>query len=276
MALPLVFAALGVGSFVKNMIDADSNNERAKEINAKAFNRIGEAARNLNEQEEKTRKALVKLANRKRGIITSSMENFLGVYEKIIKISFEENGRELDFNCKALTAESLKEIKHMTAVAGISMSPNEIIGTMLFRGYGLMGGISGVIARETEFNVNVASMRKKQANVIASQSETTQVILESIYETAERFSQLLAKLNLIFMKSIQYTTEIIEKNGASRKNYTMDDKAALMSCINFADAIKKVLDAPLFDENGEISQQSIVAIQTGEGYLNKINSSKIS
>lgn len=271
MALPLVFAAIGAATFVKNIMDADSNNERAIEINAKAFNRIGEAKRKLSEQEDKTKQSLVKLANRKRGIINSSMKNFLNLYEKIIKIDFEENEKSLDFNCNTLTAENLKEIKYMTSVAGIAMSSKEILGTMLFRGFGFMGGISGVIAKEAEINVSVASMRKRQANVISSQSETTESILEYVYEKSENFSRLLAKLNLFFMKSIQHTTNIIKKNGVNKKNYTVEDKSALMNCINFASAIKKVLDVPLFDENGEISEQSITALQIGEEYLAKLN-----
>ena len=42
--------------------------------------------------------------------------------------------------------------------------------------------------------------------------------------------------------------------------------------MNFADAVKKILDTPLFDENGELTIQSKEAIASGEEFLNRINS----
>lgn len=270
MALPLIGLVLA-GSFVKNMMDADSNNERATRINLRAINGMGEAARKAHEQEEKTKQSLLKLANRKCGILKTTMKNFIDIYEKIIKINFKENEAFVKAGNSLVNIENLNEIKHMTTVAGISMSSQETIGTMLFRGYGFMGGISGVIAKESEINISVAKMRKRQADVIAAQSETIELALEAVHDKAECFSQLLAKLNLLFMKSIQQTSTIIERNGINKKNYTEADKAALMNCINVAGTMKDLFAAPLFDETGEMSKQGLAAIQIGEKYLGKIN-----
>ena len=47
MALPIILGGLAVGGMIKNMMDADRNNEYAKEKNAKAFNKIGASVREL-------------------------------------------------------------------------------------------------------------------------------------------------------------------------------------------------------------------------------------
>ena len=114
-------------------------------------------------------------------------------------------------------------------------------------------------------------MRKRQANTIAAQSENEEVILKGIYEQAEAFSDLLAKLNLLFIKSLQVTEEIITRNGNNRTDYNEDDYKALMTCINLAKAVKTVVDAPLFEENGEISQAVQEAMLIGQKYLNAIS-----
>ena len=42
-----------------------------------------------------------------------------------------------------------------------------------------------------------------------------------------------------------------------------------MNSINLADAIKKILDTPLLDKTGEITEASLIAFETGNSYLEK-------
>ena len=270
MALPVILGGLAVGGMIKNMMDADRNNEYAKAKNAKAFNKIGASARELKIEQEKTEKSLLKLANRKKSVMTNCMGKFMEVYQKIIKINFEDTEHSLDLNFKPLNPETLDNIKEMTTVAGMNMTTKEIISSMLFRGFGFKSGITGVIARESEINLDVASMRNKEANVIASQNETVKSVFTAIYEQSERFSSLLSKLSLLFMKNLQASESLIDEKGFDRSAYSTDDRKILMTGINIASTVKGILDAPIFDENGEISKQAYQALQVGESYLEKM------
>ena len=76
---------------INNMIKADRNNERADLINIKSFNKEEESNQLIRELEEKMSLSLDKLANRKRGILITSMKDFIEIYEKIKKIEFQES-----------------------------------------------------------------------------------------------------------------------------------------------------------------------------------------
>ena len=47
-----------------------------------------------------------------------------------------------------------------------------------------------------------------------------------------------------------------------------------MTCVNMAKAIKTVIDAPLFDENGEVSEAVKKAMSVGQDCLEKMAEAK--
>ena len=48
-------------------------------------------------------------------------------------------------------------------------------------------------------------------------------------------------------------------------------RLSLAVCINLAKAIKDLLDAPIIDQNSEVSQKSLEAVQKGEQCLQAVN-----
>lgn len=254
-----------VGSFIENMIVADKNDAKAEEINIKSLNRMGDAQREQMKQEEKTQASLIKLATRKKAILISSIDQFLSLYEKIIKIDFQtsEGIKEL-FDSK-FTPTIIQDMKTVTSVAATDLNTNQIVATMLIK-----GGLSGVIAKESELNLNVAYMRNKQARVIEAQIETICVVLDAMYQRAEKLCKVLTALNVLLIDSLKYAAEIIDKNGFDRNNYNQHDRDSIMTCINIASTVKKIIDAPLIDQEGEITLQSLEAIEIGEAYLKEI------
>lgn len=272
MALPILLGLGAAGLFGLTMNSVDKNNERADKMNAKAFNRMGEAKRSLMEQGEKTQNALTKLANRKKGIMASGMKRFVDLYEKLIRIELTEHDDGLEALLKSFGAEELPSMKQMVSVSGMAMTDRELVVTMLcsFK----HGGILGSILKDSEINVQIASLRKKQANAIASQSENEEIVLKGIYDQAEAFSDLLAKLNFLFLRSIKTSDDIITQKGDEISRYTKTDHQQLMTCVNMAKAIKTVVDAPLFDENGAVSEAVKEAMAIGQNCLDKITETK--
>jgi len=261
----MVQVFLGVKG-VMDILKAEKNDKQADKINVKAFEKMATAEEQKNEQDKLTRKSLEKLANRKKGILITSMSDFIKTYEKIMKIDFKESDGIKELNWTSMFPELIHELRSITSTAGMTMTDRQAIATFV------IGGVTGYIKKESELNLTAASIRKKQANVIESQFETICVALDAIKQRADRISELLAKLNLLFRKSIETTEKIIESRGNNRANYIREDKEYIMTCINFATTIKKIIDTKLIDDSGEITQQSIEAIKIGEEYLSKINS----
>jgi ribosomal protein L9 len=250
--------------FIYNMLQADKNNANADKMNVKAFEKLAAAEEKKNQQERETRMSLEKLANRKRAILLTSMKDFIQTYEKIMKIDFQEGDGLKELSWTSLPLDLLQEMRSMASVAGMQMTDSQAIATFI------VGGISGFIKKESEFNVTAASMRRKQANVVESQVETICIALDAIKQRADTIAQLLAKLNFLFRKSIEITEKKIAERGNNRNQYSKQDKEYMMTCINFATTLKKILDTKLLDEDGEITVQSIEAIRIGEEYLNRM------
>ena len=246
-------------------MNADKNNERANSINVKAMNKMGAAYRLQAEQEEKTIMSLEKLVNRKRGILNGSMKKFLEVYQQIQKINFKESQGIKELYSQGITKVEITELKQMIQVSAMPLSTAETMAAYLFKGF---GGISGIILKESEINISIASIRKKMANVIVSQVETKCVAIEAVYQRSEKLAEVLAKLNRLFLKNILTIEEILEAKGTNPENYEEKDMATFMNCVNFAGAIKNIIDTPLLELDGNLVEQSEKAIMTGEKYLN--------
>lgn len=251
--------------FIYNMVQADKKNAQADRINIRAFEQMAQAQAKMDKQETETSMSLEKLANRKRGILVTSITEFIRIYEQIMSIHFQQGEGVQELSWAVLTPAQLGEIKTMVSVPGIRMTDGQAIAAVVFK-----GGISGYIHKEAEINVSVASMRRRHAAVVESQAETIAAALDAIKLRADRISDVLAKLNILFRKSMETTESIIGEKGSVRAGYTDDDKEKIMTCMNLAQAVKSLLDTPLLDAAGELTKQSIEAIQTGENYMHKL------
>ena len=238
--------------------------EKAQKKYAQAFEKLAAAEQLVNEQKNKVDNCLKKVANRKRAILSTSMVDFLDVYEKIIKINFTPGDGILELSKNIISPVKIAQIQNMTTTALSPMTDKEILVTYLLK------GIGGVMVDDSKRTLAMASSQMKISSVVYSQAETVAVVLDAIIERSNRIAILLAKMDLLFFKSIKASIVIIEKKGAYRKNYHTGDRKTLMTCINLADAIKKVLDVPLMDGNGEITQESLSVLLNGSEYLQKL------
>ena len=263
--LGLIVIGLGAKS-IKNMVDYDRNTSKAERINIKTFNKLGEAENELNKQKEKTEKSLIRLANRKKGILSTSIKNFIDLYSQIIKVNFKEGEGIKELSKSQFSLSVVQDIKRMINVASENLDTKQTVMTMVTK-----WGITGVISKEAEIDVATAQMRKKQANVIKSQLKIEYTALDAIYQRADRITNVLTKLNILFLKSIVNTKNIIEKNGMDRRNYSKHERESIQLCMNLASTIKIILDTPLLDDDGKIMEQTLNAIEIGESYLEKIN-----
>lgn len=252
--------------FVINMVEADRNNSLAEKRNVQAFEKLAKAENKVNNQQALTVAAMEKLMNRKKGITETSFHTFVEVYEQIMQIDFDDRDGFEKVNMRAFVS-----VNSVSSSTNVKIEAKSLTTEQSLAAFFIKGGISGVIAKEAEMNANLASARNRQADVTLSQAETICVALNGVEMRVHKLSDLLARLNLIFRKTIETTTAIITAKGKSRLNYTKDDKEKLMSCINTASTIKKIMDAPIIDSAGELTQLSTKVIQNGFEYLEKMN-----
>ena len=118
--------------FFMDIWQADKYEREARNVNYEAFSLVESAMRKRNSQCEKLDSTLIKLANRKRGIMSGTLPKFIAVHEKIIQINFSRRLSADVLRSLTLRPENLSGMNQMISVSGVQMSVREILGTFLF------------------------------------------------------------------------------------------------------------------------------------------------
>jgi len=309
--LPLLIGMGAAATTIYNLYQGDKITEQAKTKSLKAVNRALEENVKAQQQTDRAKTAMLRLANRKRAILMTTIPKFLKLYEKLIKINFIEGdgikelsdfpvaiAEEMQIQTKAvgqimtdseatayLVAVGASGFATLAINAGIAVSSSAAAvtaGTISSAAIAAAPAAVGIAAAALPIAAGLsikkdAEGKLKEANQIAKQSKLQQIHYENValsYSTIEtrcsKMTEILTKLNIIFKNSLDYSFELIEKNGIDKSSYSLDERKALAGCINLAKAVKSILDVPLLDKNNEISKASLEAIEMGAAYISKM------
>jgi len=255
------------GTIAKLVYDTNKSltmDEKALSKFGKAFEREAEARYLIQMKEEQTDKRLMNVVKKKKSIINSSIPKFIEVYDSIQKVVLENDSNNVDIT--RLNSDYKKINKFSTALSVKSqLTDKELICTWLFKGLG------STFVKDSERYMSAANSQMSFARTAYSQAESIAEVYDAIVARADRIANLLASMNALFIKSISETKGIIEKNGINVKNYSENDKATLMTCVNIAAAMCDIVNVPVLEDNGEICKAAEDMISTGEEYLNKMS-----
>ena len=70
------------------------------------------------------------------------------------------------------------------------------------------------------------------------------------------FSRFLIRLQTVFDPITYEMTQIIDKKGTDYRNFSDEEKQCVASAMSLAGAIKAVLDTPILDEEGNLTEES--------------------
>lgn len=258
---------------------ADSLDDKARKTYAKAYDRQFSAQIMANKKKEEAENSILKFANRKRAILMTSIPDFLELYSVIKKINFVESDGIRELEKKLLLPENVESLKLVVSKCGrmVRMTDEElvkslVISRLLLGSTGYSAGIlmTDIFVKESAQRLKNAQAQNKASRVTESQAKTVEVALQGIIDRSERLSDLLSNMNLLFVKSIKICKVIVDRNGIDKEMYTVQDRKYLMNCLNFAVAVKNIIDVPLLDAEGHITEQSLKALEVGEVYLREI------
>lgn len=263
--------ALIVGGIVLNGIYGVEQSSKidAQTIkkNAKAFATSAYAEIRVEKAKVEMEQSILRFANRKKGIIIGYIQPFQEIYKKLIEIKFEKDIIPENF--------SLQMKNYAIATKTISVNFGNIHSKQLSDRECLVGlvayGLSGMMTKMSEMEMSAARSRVRQSRVVEAHADTICMTLNAIQTKVDMMSKVLASIGMLFNKSLIYTKSLIEKNGAYSFRYSKEEKEALGICVELAQLLYAILDTPLFDENGEIEQVALDAIQAGEQYVKKLN-----
>ena len=105
-------------------------------------------------------------------------------------------------------------------------------------------------------NLGIARVNLAKVEAFAADMEAAVVRMHAIEQRAVQFTNLLNKLNSGFVP-LTYRLEYIVKNyGIDYRSYTTEQQNTIAACVAMAKAIKSVLDTPILDKDGSLTNES--------------------
>jgi len=157
-------------------------------------------------------------------------------------------------------------------------------GSLAAGGFGMAGGMAvlgGIVAgpvlavggammaakAETAKHDSYSNLEK--ANVAKAEMDSAAIVLEGIQQRSTQFIEVLTPLRKVFEEQIDVLEKIVEKSTDYRR-YSEKEKQTVMLTASIAKTVKNVCDAPVIDENGDITQQSKVVLAKAEELTQKL------
>ena len=291
----LLEATIIGGKYIHDMMKSDKLEQQAVDKTIRSLDKLSKAQAERNAAKERMNQEVIRFGNRKRGILFSSMQQFVDLYKRIIKINFSKKEEAAIFKNFSVIEQSEMELnvkmvqkdiktpgptKNVVAgclvggVGGLSGILNLSLGASNIAAMGagaFVGAVSSSIVDDSKRKLEMANIEAKRARMLAIQNNSIELAYDAITQRVTRMTDVLTKLNVMFVKSIHNTEKIIDKNGVDKRNYSKADREQLATCIDLVVTIKKFIDAPIVDEEGKVTKKSEKVLMLGNTCINQVN-----
>ena len=292
----LLEATIIGGKYIHDMMKSDKLEQQAVDKTIRSLDKLSKAQAERNAAKNRMNQEVIRFGNRKRGILFSSMQQFVDLYKRIIKINFSKKEEaaifknfsvieqsEMELNIKMVqkdikTPGPTKNVVAGCFVGGVGGLSGGILNLSLgasniaAMGAGaFVGAVSASIVDDSKRKLDMANIEAKRARMLAIQNNSIELAYDAITQRVTRMTDVLTKLNIMFVKSIHNTEKIIDKNGVDKRNYSKADREQLATCIDLAVTIKDFIDAPIVDEEGKVTKKSEEVLMLGNTCINQVN-----
>lgn len=111
--------------------------------------------------------------------------------------------------------------------------------------------------------------RKNLAEVKKTVEElkNMEIMASAISRRSQMFYRLLVKLDAYLTPLVYDMKKIIETNGTDFENFSEKDQQIIAKATSFTKAIKTVLDTPIINAEGGITEESLIVANNTNKYL---------
>lgn len=165
-----------------------------------------------------------------------------------------------------------------TAIAGLSgvAATNATLawlggGSLAAGGLGIAGGtavlgglvagpalliMGGIANSRAQANLDRAHSNRAQAREVAEELDTAGTLCDGIKKRSDLFTNLLKRLDSVFVPLVDQMEEIIVARGVNWGKFRKTEKETIAACASLAQAIKTVLDTPILSKEGKLTRKS--------------------
>lgn len=119
-----------------------------------------------------------------------------------------------------------------------------------------------VIGAKASKNLDIANANWSKAKEFEEEINAAADLCNGIRRRAAMFNRFLIRLQTVFDSLIYEMTQIIENKGTDFRKFSEDEKKCIASAMSLAGAIKAVLDTPILDDNGNLTDESGLIIES--------------
>lgn len=127
-----------------------------------------------------------------------------------------------------------------------------------------------VVGAKASKNLDVANSNFSKAREFEEEMNTAADLCKGIRRRSDMFGRFLLRLQTIFDQLIYEMTQIISNKGTDFRNYSDVEKNCVASAMALAGAIKSVLDTPILDNDGNLTGESGLIIESTQKKIGKI------
>jgi hypothetical protein len=147
------------------------------------------------------------------------------------------------------------------AAGGLGMAGGMMVlgGLVAGPALAIMGFVFGAKASK---NLDNAYSNLAEAGKIAEELNTAAVLCNGIRRRGYMFERLLIRLDAIFLPLTLGMEKIISTSGIDWNAFSVDSKKTITAAASIAKVIKTVIDTPILTEDGKITDESKVVVDT--------------
>jgi len=157
----------------------------------------------------------------------------------------------------SLAAGGLGMAGGMAVLGGIVAGPVLAVGGMMMASK----------AEEAKYNASANLDKAKAADV---EMDAACVVLDGIYKRAEEFIDILIPLNESFEEHI-YRLKVLVGKSTDWRTYTQEEKESVFITASIAKTVKNICDAPIINEDGEVTKKSKKVLKKAKKLTKKLN-----
>ena len=141
------------------------------------------------------------------------------------------------------------------AAGGLGMAGGTAVLGGLVAGPALavLGFVAGAKASK---NLDAANANYAKAKEFEEEMKTAAALCYGIRRRSAMFNRFLIRLQTVFDPLVYDMTKIINEKGTDFREFSEDEKKCVASAMSLAGAIKAVLDTPILDEDGNLTEES--------------------
>lgn len=266
MPLPFLIgaAAVGIGSVMGAATKA-VNRDYEEELDSihQNMNRLAQQTEDSSQKTQRqTEYKLDRLAIMKETIYNESMKDFVDNFKKIKNVEITKS-EELQNKIENL--QGLVKSYHSNATSNYIKTEKEaaikgaVLGSLFGGTYVVSGLIKGV---KLQYAIEEAEAEYARLKVESEEVKRKETKLKSIGKRADEIYNVTNTLDRLFRLAINEMVGIMETAGKNYKSYSEQQRKQIFVTVQFAEAIKKIMDVPVVSKTGGVERESAKVLRS--------------